>query len=462
MATSPENTPNHNPQEIEDAKNSASKKSGLPWFRVSFFILVCGLVIAMQGPLPRKIWRKIISLQKQETVTSSKPDKPNPPVVTPAPPEPATPLPVTPLRGQPISSQADIRKMSRGFDLETKVNFIKGAAASEERLKDKSYMASYELNVTVPEAITTMADLQKVNSKLAELLPGLEEMLTSAEVSPFFSQLYENKAKRMKSNLTKLNELMTRHNFYDCETMLNLKHPSSGRRVLLVQSEMDVVTDGSDGDRLPTMPAKIVNSTHYQPMTSYGWKKRGTTPNPLIAGWRKRIKNAEIELAESSATDERKKWLEMRVKKIEREIEDMQERSYLIADYDPFIVMPINMILDKSDAYAGQVGDYAVVVYQGTLYPCIVGDAGPSFKVGEASLRMAKQLNSSATSYSRPVSDLTVTYIVFPKSADPSGPPNYEKWRESCESLLAEIGGLGDGVELYTWENTLSNEFNTQ
>ena len=51
----------------------------------------------------------------------------------------------------------------------------------------------------------------------------------------------------------------------------------SGRGVFLLQAEMDVVSDGSDGDRLPVMPEEIVTSTNYQPFTSYGWRKTGST-----------------------------------------------------------------------------------------------------------------------------------------------------------------------------------------
>ncbi len=453
METPPENKQNHDPHKIEGVNNRTSKKTSFPWIRISFFILVCGFVIALQGPLTGKIWRKIQVLRKESlpesassSETSGRSDSVSlmenkPPVIPPA--------------EHTASSGANIQNMSKGFQLETKVIVEKGKTASEERVKKDSYSASYELKIHLPEPTQTMEGLQKVNPELQSLLPGLRDMLPNAEVSSFFYQLYENKTNRIKTNLTKLDQLMTRHNFYDCETILNLKHPSTGRRVLLVQAEMDVVSDGSDGDRLPTMPDKIVNSSHYQPMTSYGWKKRGTTPNPLIAGWKKRIKNAEAELARSSTTAERRAWLNMRVKKIKREIEDMEARSYLIAEYDPFIVMPINMVLAKDDPYAARVGDYAVVVYQGQIYPCIVGDAGPSFKVGEASLRMAKQLNARASSYSRPVSDLTVTYMVFPRSADKFGPPNYQQWRERCLNLLTEAGGLGDGATLHTWENTL-------
>ncbi|MEZ5302405.1 MAG: hypothetical protein R3F11_17490 [Verrucomicrobiales bacterium] len=54
----------------------------------------------------------------------------------------------------------------------------------------------------------------------------------------------------MKTNLTRLNRVLSRHNFYDCETILELTHPDSKQPVLLMQGEMDVVSDGSDGDRM--------------------------------------------------------------------------------------------------------------------------------------------------------------------------------------------------------------------
>jgi len=455
MANHPENTPNHDPHEIEGVKSRNSKGSSFPWFRISFFVLICGLVVAAQGPLPRQIWRKIKSLQEREKIEKIAPTTPTQPIIPKVSEISDDPPSIVAPSDHTASSGGDVRKMSKGYQLETKVTVLKGKQASHERTKDDSYTASYELKIRLPEPSKTLEELQKVNPKLDTVLPGLKDMLPQAEVSPFFYQLYENKTNRLKANVTKLNELMTRHNFYDCETMLKLKSPSTGRRALLVQAEMDVVSDGSDGDRLPSMPDKIVNSSHYQPMTSYGWKKQGTTPNPLIAGWKNRIRKAEAELARSGTTADRKAWLKMRVAKIKREIEDMESRSYLIADYDPFIVMPINMLLTKGDPYAASVGDYAVVIHDGKIYPTIVGDAGPSFKVGEASLRMAKHINPRASSYSRPVSDLTVTYLVFPKTGDKFGPPNYEKWRERCNEFLTEVGGLGAGATLHTWENTL-------
>ena len=111
---------------------------------------------------------------------------------------------------------------------------------------------------------------------------------------------------------------------------------------------------------------------------------------------------------------------------------------------------------DRRDKFGPKVGDYSVVLHKGILYPAIVGDAGPSFKVGEASLRMARQIDKRSSSYWRPVSELSVTYICFPGTRKkPHRAPDYHDIRENCVSLLNEIGGVKEGVELFHWENTL-------
>jgi hypothetical protein len=213
--------------------------------------------------------------------------------------------------------------------------------------------------------------------------------------------------------------------------------------------------DGSDGDRLAEMPENIVNSTHYQPFTSYGWPKQTNTPNPMVAGWEKRLAKGEAEFADPATTADRKAWLKDRLAYLKRGIADLKGRSFLIAEYDPFIVIPVD-ILVSSDPFAPNVGDYAVVAFGTKLYPAIVGDGGPTFKVGEASLRMARELNPKASPYSRPVSDLKVTYVVFPGSRETKkGPPDYEKWRQRCHELLGEIGGIGEGFALHQWQDLL-------
>src|SRR5205823_13358818 len=69
-------------------------------------------------------------------------------------------------------------------------------------------------------------------------------------------------------------------------------------------------------------------------------------------------------------------------------------------------------------------------------------------------LRIAKEINANATAYNRPVSDLKVTYLVFPDSAEkPWGPPDLEKLLAKCDGLVKEIGGAG--VPLHHWENII-------
>src|SRR5439155_8094042 len=103
---------------------------------------------------------------------------------------------------------------------------------------------------------------------------------------------------------------------------------------------------------------------------------------------------------------------------------------------------------------AAKTGDYAMVIYGDAIYPAIVGDIGPNDKVGEASFRIGKQINPQTTPYNRPVSDLKVTYLIFPGTADPQfGPPDLEKLQDRCQKLVDEIGGAT--VQLHRWENII-------
>lgn len=458
---------------------------GFPWFGVGFLVLVCGGIGILFTDIPAKINRnlkaliqsrqpteevdrKTIELQieqrlraememklerelaelREQNAAREPEDKPDDkPEIDP---EPAVipPLPLGPVN--------DVRKLRSGIPFKTEVIFEQGGIASEERVDDESYVAEYKLKLKLPAAAKTISELEKSNPKLSKILPTLPALLEKAEVSKWYNKLYTNKSERVRRDANALNELLTKHNIYDCETILNLKAPN-GRKIFLMQAEMDVVSDGSDGDRLPVMPDEIVNSTHYQPFTSYGWPKQTNTPNPMIAGLEKRIANANTELAAAATTAARKNWLKDRIAELNRYVTDLKSRSYLIAEYDPFIVIPVNLLTDGSDPYAPKVGDYAVVIHGETLYPCIVGDGGPTFKVGEASLRMAREINSNASPYSRPVSDLKVTYVVFPGSREEKkGPPDLKLWKEKCEALLTEIGGLGPEYKLYEWKDLLA------
>ena len=475
------------PNHIEGVRAKSPRKAGFPWLRASFFVIVVAGAVVIFTPPGEKILRGMKhliqpppppvakngeaedlqrqlearhreELEEMESAHQREREELKKQLDEAAKRQAAseaTPDAEPPLSEHTAQSGGDVRTLRSGIPFKTEVKVEKGGIASRERKDGESYTAEYTLKIRVPEPSKTLEQLQTVNPKLSKLLPGLAAMMEKPEVSRWYFALYDNKTERLKRDATRLNELLTKHNYYDCETILNLRHPQSGRKVFLLQAEMDVVSDGSDGDRLATMPDEIVNSTHYQPFTSYGWPKKTPTPNPIVAGWERRIAGANKELGDSKTTADRKAWLRDRIKYLKRGIEDMKSRSFLIADYDPFIVIPVNL-LSSSDSFAPKVGDYAVVVHGEKIYPAIVGDGGPTFKVGEASLRMAKEINSRASSYSRPESDLVVTYLVFPGSREETRtPPDYEKWRTKCGELLQECGGLGEGVELHRWQNLL-------
>ena len=299
----------------------------------------------------------------------------------------------------------------------------------------------------MPAPNKTIEELAKVSPELPRLLPGLAAMLTPDSVSPFFKELYDTKLKILRENLIRLDQLLSRHNFYDCQTVLQLRHPESHRRAVLLQADMDVDADGSDSDRLP---AGSGASPNFKPFTSFRWPKKSPIPSSYLAPTDEKLKRYEAEFASKGTAAERKRELKGGISQLRDEIESLKKYSFLIGATDPYIVLPSG--LGKADG--GKVGDYAVVVFGEVIYPAIVGDIGPSDKTGEASLRIAKEINANATPNNRPVSDLKVTYLIFPGTAElPFGPPDLEKLQVRCETLVKEIGGAS--VPLHRWENII-------
>ncbi len=427
------------PFELEGVKNREHKP--YPWFTACLIALLALLALVILSPIPEKIRRKL-GLAKPPKVIVKQGPPPEPEIII-REKEVEKVVKVRPTYYS-VKKDSDIAKTSMGFDFHSGILERSGRLASVEREDDGTYEAKYILSFNRPQSAQSFEEVCQVNAALPKILPGLQGLVEGAKVSPFFKKLYDNKAARLKKYANRLDRLLTKHNYYDCQTMLEMEHPESKRKVFLLQGDMDVVSDGSDGDRLATMPEKIVNSPYYQPFTSYGWPKTGTVENPMIAGWRRMLSKAKA------------KGDSKEVSRIETGIEDLQKRSFLIADYDPFIVIPIDVIRDRESPYGPNIGDYVIVIFEEEIYPAIVGDAGPSFKVGEASLRMAKQINDKASSYHRPVSSVGVTYLVFPRSsAEKWSAPDYAFWREECLRLLDEVGGLGEGYELHQWVNTL-------
>ncbi|HEY2124456.1 MAG TPA: glycoside hydrolase family 75 protein, partial [Chthoniobacterales bacterium] len=224
--------------------------------------------------------------------------------------------------------------------------------------------------------------------------------------------------------------------------------PQTHRKAFLLQADMDVDADGSDGDRVPGGHGV---STNFKPFTSYRWNKKTPAINPYLAPTEERLKRYEDEFALKTTTAERKRDLSSGIKQVREEVGSLQKFSYLIGATDPYIVVPSAFARAKDGP---KVGDYAVVIFGDGIYPALVGDIGPNDKVGEASLRIAKEINNLATPYNRPVSDLKVTYLVFPGTAEtPFGPPDLDKIATRCQALLDEIGGTGG--PLHHWENVI-------
>src|SRR5881394_902965 len=327
-----------------------------------------------------------------------------------------------------ISGKFDVSRLFNGITLRSEVETTSGAAASEERVDPMSYAIDLKLRARVPTPNRTVDELGKVSPDLGKLLPGLATMAKPEAVSPLFAQLYETKVRELRENLSRLDLLLSRHNFYDCQTVLALKHSETKRRALLFQADMDVDADGSDGDRVPA--GNGVSPT-FKPFTSFRWGKKSNRPNPYLPGIEERLHRLELE--QKAATPERKRELKNAVTELRDEINAIKKYSYLIGTYDPFIVVPASFTKGGDGAH---VGDYSLVVVGNTIYPAIVGDVGPNDRVGEASLRVAKEVNSLSNQNNRPISELKATYIVLKGTAVASwGPPYLEKSQTRCEVL---------------------------
>ncbi|MFN2475242.1 MAG: glycoside hydrolase family 75 protein [Chthoniobacterales bacterium] len=369
------------------------------------------------------------------------------PVALATPRRSAAPTPTPPPKPPVIGGKLETARLFSGINLRSAVEAPPGRAASEERVDPDSYVLDLKLQVRMPAPNKTIEELASVNPELPRILPGLAAMLGPNSVSPFFAQIYDTKLKGLRANLGRLDQLLSRHNFYDTQTVLQLRDPKTQRKAVLLQSDMDVDSDGSDSDRLP---AGSGTSPNFQSSTSYRWDKKSQIPNPYIAGFEAKVKASEAEAALPSTSAERKRELKSAAAQARSEIETLKRFSFLIGTTDPFIVIPGGFT--KTDG--AKVGDYAVVVYGDAIYPAIVGDVGPPDKAGEASLRIAKEIGANASPTNRTVNDLKATYLIFPGTAETQfGPPDLDKIHDRCEALVNETGGAG--VPLHRWENII-------
>ncbi|MDB6075098.1 MAG: hypothetical protein JWO89_2738 [Verrucomicrobiaceae bacterium] len=424
--------------------------------------IILALIILPFTPMAAKIKRALIEIAKSATstkiimreVTREVPREivrvEKVEVRVPTPPLP----PPLPDKFVP-RKEMDVTTLYNGITINTNLDTTEGGHAIKEVEDPNAYKVTFNLSVRVPKANQSIDELAEINPNLPKMLPGLGKLVAGGKVSGFYHKLYDTKTTLIKRDLSRLNKLLDRHNFFDCETILELKDPTTARKALLIQSEMDVVADGSDGDRSTTLDESIAGSDYYQPSTSYFWKKQTSIANPLMARWQVRLENAANELGKKGVSAERTRSLKALSSQLKTEIEDMKAHSSLIADSDPFIVLSL---LFKpyigNHEHAPQMGDYAVVIHGKQILPAICGDYGPSMKMGEASLFLAKQINAKATPYNRGEDSLKVTYLIFPGTAKkPFNAPKLEDWRNECIKYLGEMGGVGDGFSVHTWED---------
>lgn len=343
-------------------------------------------------------------------------------------------------------------RLFNGMEIHSKVTTVEGAPALVERKTPDAYTLELDVQVRLPQAAQTLDQLAAADPLIGSLLPGLEDVLPTAKVSNFYHGLYQLKVDAVNRTLARLDQIVSRHNFFDCNTILELQDPKTNRKALLIQSDMDVNADGSDADRVSDVEGSTAN---FQPFTSYRWPKKTSKVSQFIPEREEKLKQLQSEYEAKTTAPERKKVLKDQMEQLLREVNDLKKYSFLVAKADPYIVLPGFMFRQPNQPFQPRLGDCAVVIYQGKLYPALLGDVGPSYKIGEASLRICSQLDPRSTAYNRPASDLNITYIVFPGSAEePPGPPDLQKLHDRCSTLLNEMGGYSG--ELWTWADILS------
>ena len=320
------------------------------------------------------------------------------------------------------------------------------------------------ISIKRPEAVSDFNGLRELNPKLPVALAEIESLVEKGTVSKRFDLLFDEKAKHIRRQKTL--SALSNYNYYDCATIMDLVHPGTGRKALLIQAGMDVVTDGSDPDRVGDLEDyhTALTSDWFQPYTGYVWG-RATKENPFASYYDKRI----AELVELKAEVEKRNQ-ELPIRAWRKLSEVCQEEiNYLsrvkkdnswglsnnprsvVAALDPIIVLPRNWF--GKNAAIGH-GDYALVVYGDRVIPTMVAEAGPTYKIGEASLRMAWKINKEASGRQRAADAFSVSYVVFPGTRKASrSEPDLSEINQKVRSLVEEIGGLGDGAKFEEWDD---------
>ena len=420
-------------------------------------LLAAGAILFLP-PVKRKFLTLLDRLRSEKVVTRTEKEYVDrvveKRVEVPVPPPPPPPLPAGPALG----TRKDVAQIFGGMKVESNLISEAGGRATVERTDDESYVVEFNFKVKVPVPAKTLDDFSGINPSLPVLLPSFKDLLTTAKVSGFYHYVYQQKQKSIQANILRLDRVLGKHNFYDLESVMELENATTKQKALLIQTDMDVVSDGSDGDRMETFDAAIYKSQHFQPTTSYGWDKVTAKQNPLIPLLEAELGEVKAKLKAAGLGNTEKAALKGRAGDIPRIVADLKRRSFLIGQEDPFIVIPLSTRTYRgAHAFTPDIGDYAVVICGDKMLPAIVGDYGPAEKCGEASLRIGKEIDPQCNPYKRPVSDLKVTYLIFPGTAEKkNAAPDYAAWHRQCSDLLTKLGG--DAAKLHQWKDRLKKE----
>ena len=126
----------------------------------------------------------------------------------------------------------------------------------------------------------------------------------------------------------------------------------------------------------------------------------------------------------------------------------------------PYIVVP--GIWDKyshnpkvdSEGFVER-GALGAVIFGDTVYPVMVGDSGPRYKMGEASLIVAKMANEKASGTYRAITGPKATYIVFPntgKLGSEAAQPDFDSIQTEVRSRIDEMVTSGESANFHSWK----------
>ncbi|MBL9113941.1 MAG: hypothetical protein JNJ83_02970 [Verrucomicrobiaceae bacterium] len=340
-------------------------------------------------------------------------------------------------------------------------SWVKGDPVTIEikRPEDPFYLrVEQKISLIKPQPLTKMDELEKLSPGLKKALPGLERLVSTAETSPLFEKLYSAKIGSIQGG-----NLLPSHQYFDTATVLNVHNTETGRRAVIFVSDMDVDTDGSDPVRMSKLSdyddARVSRS--YQPLLSYSWAKKPdeSATSPFIAYYQDtlgKLRTIKSQVDAAAKADRNPLWPDLQQsiqsyltaisKKASYYESDLRHRRSLIASTDPFIVIP--------QTWAGemQVGDFVAVIHAGKIYPCLIGDTGPTTKSGEGSQKLARAINPKASGRMSAVTMPAVTYIVFPGTGIARGVPDFAKYKEEVTRLLGQLGGTGQNVVIHPWK----------